>query len=62
VEVLRKARENGIVTFGIFLGEVGNPDKMNELYGYGNWVAIQSLGDMPKSVAQRLSNIFSSIR
>jgi hypothetical protein len=32
------------------------------LYGRGNWTAIQSLGDMPKLVAQRLASIFKSMR
>jgi nitric oxide reductase activation protein len=59
---LRQARQNGIVTFGIFLGLGGDTDKLDELYGKGNWTRIQALSDMPKAVAQRLASIFKSMR
>ncbi len=59
---LRQARQNGIVTFGIFLGKPHTPEKLDDLYGKGNWAQIQTLSDMPKAVAQRLSNIFKSMR
>lgn len=62
VRSLRQARTNGILTFGIFLGAVQQPGKLDELYGKGNWTSIQSLSDMPKAVAQRLSTIFKSMR
>ncbi len=62
VRSLRQARQNGIVTFGIFLGPGGDPDRLNELYGKGNWTSIQTLSDMPKAVAQRLASIFKSMR
>jgi len=62
VRTLREARRNGVVTFGIFLGRNFNQNKLDELYGRGNWTAIQTLGDMPKSVAQRLASIFKSMR
>lgn len=60
--ILREARRNGLLTFGIFLGAGANQDRLDELYGRGNWTAIQSLGDMPKLVAQRLASIFKSMR
>ena len=60
--VLREARRNGVVTFGIFLGFGVNQEKMDDLYGRGNWTSIQTLSDMPKSVAQRLASIFKSMR
>ena len=59
---LRQARTNGILTFGIFLGAAHDPDKMDQLYGKGNWTSIQTLSDMPKAVAQRLASIFKSMR
>ncbi|MGC1379300.1 MAG: hypothetical protein WA821_23920 [Anaerolineales bacterium] len=59
---LRQARTNGILTFGIFLGTVQDPETMDQLYGKGNWTSIQNLGDMPKAVAQRLASIFKSMR
>ena len=60
--VLREARQNRMVTFGIFFGDRANEAKMNELYGIGNWTTIQTLSDMPKAVAQRLGIIFRSMR
>jgi nitric oxide reductase activation protein len=59
---LRQARVNGILTFGIYLGTVHDPEKMDQLYGKGNWTSIQNLGDMPKAVAQRMAAIFKSMR
>ena len=59
---LREARRNGVVTFGIFLGPARDPERLDELYGRGNWTSIQSLGDMPKAVAQRLASIFKSLK
>ncbi len=59
---LRQARREGILTFGIFLGSGGDPARLDELYGKGNWTRIQTLSDMPKAVAQRLASIFKSMR
>jgi len=60
----RDARQNGIVTFGIFLGPPArcDSDAMDSLYGKGNWTRVEKLSAMPKSVAQRLASIFKSMR
>jgi hypothetical protein len=55
---LQDARKKGIVTFGIYLGKDYKPEVMDTLYGKGNWAAINSLGEMPKAVAQRMASIF----
>ena len=60
--VLKEARANGVVTFGIFFGTGCSEDKMNDLYGRGSWAAVEKLSDMPKVVAQRLASIFKSMR
>jgi nitric oxide reductase activation protein len=60
--LLADARKNGIVTFGIFLGEGADTERMDQLYGRGNWTIINTLTDMPKAVGQRLASIFKSIR
>ncbi|MBN2044148.1 MAG: hypothetical protein JW757_03930, partial [Anaerolineales bacterium] len=60
--LLADARKNGIVTFGIFLGEGADTDRMDQLYGRGSWTTINSLTDMPKAVGQRLASIFKSLR
>jgi nitric oxide reductase activation protein len=62
VRVLKEARKNGVVTFGIFFGKRPDANKMNELYGSGSWAAVEQLSDMPKVVAQRLANIFKSMK
>lgn len=61
-EVLADARKNGIVTFGIFLGDGADMERMDQLYACGSWTTIQSLTDMPKAVGQRLASIFKSLR
>jgi nitric oxide reductase activation protein len=62
VRVLKEARKNGVVTFGIFFGNGCDENKLNELYGRGSWAAVEQLGDMPKVVAQRLASIFKSMK
>jgi len=61
---MRDARQNGIVTFGIFFASESlcDSDAMDSLYGKGNWTRVEKLSDMPKSVAQRLASIFKSLR
>ena len=59
---LAKAREQGIVTFGIFLGVGANSALMNELYGPGNWTTINDLKQMPIQVGSRIEKILKSIR
>lgn len=60
--LLADARKNGIVTFGIFLGEGADTERMDQLYGRGSWTTINTLADMPKAVGQRLASIFKSLR
>lgn len=60
--LLADARKNGIVTFGIFLGDGADTERMDQLYGRGNWTSINNLADMPKAVGQRLASIFKSLR
>ena len=60
--VLKEARKNGVVTFGIYFGRGCDENKMNDLYGRGSWAAVEQLSDMPKVVAQRLASIFKSMR
>jgi hypothetical protein len=62
VRVLKEARKNGVVTFGIFFGGNYDSNKMNDLYGQGSWAAVEQLSDMPKVVAQRLASIFKSMK
>jgi nitric oxide reductase activation protein len=60
---LAEARRNGIVTFGVYVsrGRAPNVNKMNELYGKGNWTIVQEIKDMPKAVGKRLVEIFEAI-
>jgi nitric oxide reductase activation protein len=62
VSIMQDARRKGVVTFGIFLGHNPSVDKLDEIYGRGNWTTIQSLGDMPKTVGQRIASIFKAMR
>ncbi len=61
--VLEEARRRGVVTFGVFVGSNGlKPQLMDELYGAGNWVAINDLKEMPQQVGKRLATIFKRLR
>ncbi|MBN2148838.1 MAG: hypothetical protein JW726_15730 [Anaerolineales bacterium] len=60
--VLQQARQDGIVTFGVFLGSGADERRMNELYGAGNWTAISTLADMPAKVGDRLVVLFKRLR
>jgi len=62
VQQLAKAREQGIVTFGIFLGSDAHPIRMDELYGPGNWTTINDLKQMPIQVGSRIEKILKAIR
>ncbi len=59
---LEKARSKGILPFGLFFGREEEAtqmtDRLNELYGKGNWVSIQSLDDLPKKAAGRIERIY----
>jgi len=59
---LEKAREKGILPFGLFFGKEEEATQMTEhldgLYGKGNWVSIQSLEDLPKKAAGRIERIY----
>ena len=59
---LEKARGKGILPFGLFFGREDEATRMteslNELYGKGNWVSIQSLDDLPKKAAGRIERIY----
>jgi len=57
-----QARRDDIVTFGVFLGSGVNPEKMNQLYGPGNWATINSLSEMPAEVGRRLATLFKRMR
>jgi nitric oxide reductase activation protein len=59
---LAKAREQGITTFGIFLGAGVNAPRMDELYGRGNWTSINELKQMPLQVGSRIEKILKSVR
>jgi hypothetical protein len=37
-------------------------EKLDELYGKGNWVSIQSMQDMPLAVGSRLASIFKRLQ
>jgi nitric oxide reductase activation protein len=61
--VLEEARKRGVVTFGLLVGSSGlNPQRMDELYGPGNWAAINDLKEMPQQVGKRLATIFKRLR
>jgi len=62
VSIMGKARRQGVVTFGIYLGEDPKISDMDEIYGRGNWTTIRELSDMPKMVGQRIATIFRSLR
>jgi hypothetical protein len=56
-------RESGILTFGVFLSREQplNDDrrlKLNEIYGAGNWVEIQTIDQFPNKVARRIADLF----
>jgi len=59
---LQQARRDGVVTFGLFLGGGANPERMDQLYGPGNWATIHSLGEMPAEVGRRLASLFKRLR
>jgi hypothetical protein len=61
---LHACHRSGIVTFGIRLGSVTSrtKEKLDELYGKGNWVSIQSMQDMPLAVGSRLASIFKRLQ
>jgi hypothetical protein len=55
-----KARQQGILPFGVFLGSP-NPrvnSSFDSVYGQGNWVSIQHLDDLPKVAAGRIERIY----
>jgi nitric oxide reductase activation protein len=56
------ARKQGIVTYGVFLGPNPDQTKMDEIYGPGNWTAINELSDLPDVVGKRLGVLFNKIR
>ncbi len=62
VAVMAQARQQGVVTFGIYLGRGADVGRMDEIYGRGNWTTIEELSDLPKQVGQRIATIFKSIR
>ena len=59
---LEKARQKGILPFGLFFGKEEEAKQMteplDELYGKGNWVSIQNLDDLPKKAAGRIERIY----
>jgi hypothetical protein len=62
VAVMAQARQQGVVTFGIYLGHGADVGRMDEIYGRGNWTTIRELSDLPKQVGQRIATIFKGIR
>ncbi|KAB8140804.1 hypothetical protein F8S13_22665 [Chloroflexia bacterium SDU3-3] len=62
VAQLAEARKQGIVTFGLFFGTHASADRMDELYGVGNWTTINELSDMPTQVGRRLATIFKRLQ
>ena len=55
-----KARQQGILPFGVFLGSP-NPrvnSSFDSVYGQGNWVSIEHLDDLPKVAAGRIERIY----
>jgi hypothetical protein len=62
VAVMAQARQQGVVTFGIYLGQGADVGRMDEIYGRGNWTTIRELSDLPKQVGQRIATIFKGLR
>jgi hypothetical protein len=62
VAVMAQARQQGVVTFGIYLGQGADVGRMDEIYGRGNWTTIKELSDLPKQVGQRIATIFKGLR
>jgi hypothetical protein len=57
------ARKQGIITYGVFLGtEDLDKQQMDDIYGTGNWTAINEISDLPDVVGKRLGVLFNKIR
>ena len=57
--LIETARKQGIVPFGIYFGpESAGRRAMEPLFGTGNWVAVQTLDDLPKVAAKRIEHIY----
>ena len=56
-------REAGALTFGVFLARKNllgddQKSKLDEIYGKGSWVEIQTIDQFPQKVARRIADIF----
>ena len=61
-KMLAAARQRGIAVFGLFLGLNPPTDRMDELYGSGQWVAFNELKEMPRLVGSRISQMMQRLR
>ncbi len=63
VTILNEARQHGVLPYGIFLGNPSSVTKikLDQLYGTGNWRAIQSLKEMPRVVGQHLAMLYRAL-
>lgn len=54
------ARRQGVLAFGVFLGDPSPPQqtKLTEIFGAQQWRAIGSLTEMPTVVGQRIARLF----
>lgn len=62
--ITRQMRQNGIVPFGLFLGEEMSShirQTFNTVFGEGNWVQIRQLSDMADVVGERIERIYRRI-
>jgi hypothetical protein len=63
VAQLGESRTQGVVTFGVFLGQpsAAQQQRLAELFGAGSWVAITDLAEMPQAIGRRLARVFESL-
>jgi nitric oxide reductase activation protein len=61
---MEQARRDGVLTFGIFLSRGGyvNRERMDQIYGKANWTTINSIGEMPRAVGQRIALLMRRAR
>jgi nitric oxide reductase activation protein len=66
VAQMKYARKQGIVTYGVFLEtsrrHPPDKEKMDEIYGPGNWAHITDLKQFPDVVGKRLGILFNKIK
>ncbi len=60
-QVIADMRANGIIPFGIYFGAYAPRERMDDLFGEGNWAHIRQLSDLSNVVARRIERIYRRI-